>query len=100
MEIAKFIDFIVDDNKFKQEKYSPAGQIIVKPTEYIYESKPDYLIILAWVHAKNIIKNHTKFLNQGGSFIVCFPELKVINKRNLNDCKFCEKKTEGNNSLW
>ena len=85
MEIAKFINFIVDDNKFKQGKYSPAGQIIVKPTEYIYEAKPDYLIILAWVHSKNIIKNHIEFLNQGGSFIVCFPKLQVINKSNLNE---------------
>jgi SAM-dependent methyltransferase len=85
MEIAKFINFIVDDNKFKQGKYSPAGQIIVKPTEYIYKAKPDYLIILAWVHSKNIIKNHKKYLDQGGSFIVCFPELKVINKSNMND---------------
>ena len=56
MEIAKFINFIVDDNKFKQGKYSPAGQIIVKPTEYIYEAKPDYLIILAWVHSKILLK--------------------------------------------
>ena len=85
MEIAKFINFIVDDNKFKQGKYSPAGQIIVKPTEYIYEAKPDYLIILVWVHSKNIIKNHIEFLNQGGSFIVCFPKLQVINKSNLNE---------------
>ena len=58
---------------------------IVKPTEYIYEKKPDYLLILAWVHSKNIIKNHKKYLEEGGSFIVCFPELKVINKSNSDD---------------
>ena len=85
MEISKYLDFIVDDNKFKQDKYSPAGHIIVKPTEYIYEKKPDYLLILAWVHSKNIIKNHKKYLEEGGSFIVCFPELKVINKSNSDD---------------
>ena len=54
----------------------------MRPTKYIYEKRPDYLLILAWVHAKNIIKNHQKYLDMGGSFIVCFPELKVINKNN------------------
>ena len=51
MEIEKYLDFIVDDNKFKQDKYSPAGHIIVKPTEHIYEKK-HYLLILAWVYSK------------------------------------------------
>jgi len=85
MQIAKYIKFIVDDNKFKQGKYSPGSHILVKPTNYIYENKPDFLIILAWVHSKNIIRNHKKYLDQGGHFIVCFPKLKVITKNNINE---------------
>ena len=85
MQIAKYIKFIVDDNKFKQGKYSPGSHILVKPTDYIYENKPDFLIILAWVHSKNIIRNHKKYLDQGGHFIVCFPKLKIITKNNINE---------------
>ena len=80
MEIGKSIKYIVDDNQSKQGKYSPGDHILVRPTSYMYENFPDYMIILAWVHSKNIIKDHQKYLNMGGSFIVCFPELKIIKK--------------------
>ena len=82
MQIGSMIQYMVDDNEEKQGKYSPGDHILVRPAKYIYEKRPDYLLILAWVHAKNIIKNHQKYLDMGGSFIVCFPELKVINKNN------------------
>ena len=75
------IQYMVDDNEQKHNKYSPGDHILVRPTNYIYENKPDYLLILAWVHSKNIIKNNQKYLENGGSFIVCFPELKIISKK-------------------
>ena len=81
MQIGKLIQYMVDDNEQKHNKYSPGDHILVRPTNYIYEDKPDYLLILAWVHSKNIIKNHQKYLENGGSFIVCFPELKIISKK-------------------
>ncbi len=85
MQIGHLINYIVDDNEDKQGKYSPGDKIIVKPTDFIYEDMPDYLLILAWVHSKNIIKNHFKYLELGGSFIICFPKLKVINLENYNE---------------
>ena len=81
MQIGSMIEYMVDDNEQKQGKYSPGDHIIVRPTNYIYKKKPDYLVILAWVHSKNIIQNHQKYLEMGGSFIVCFPELEVISKK-------------------
>ena len=72
------INFIVDDNPEKQGKFTPGDHIIVKPTKTIYEKKPDYLFILAWVHAKKIIENNKKYLDEGGHLIVCFPEIKII----------------------
>ena len=78
MGIGKLLDFIVDDNPEKQGKFTPGDHIIVKPTKTIYEKKPDYLFILAWVHAKKIIENNKKYLDAGGHFIVCFPEIKII----------------------
>lgn len=80
MEIGDYIEYMVDDNLDKQGKYSPGDHILVRPTSYIYENFPDYMIILAWVHAKNIIENNQKYLDKGGAFIVCFPELKIIKK--------------------
>ena len=81
MQIGNMIEYMVDDNELKQGKYSPGDHILVRPTNYIYEKMPDYLVILAWVHSKNIIRNHQKYLEMGGSFIICFPELEVISKK-------------------
>ena len=80
MGLGKLIDYIVDDSDQKQGKYTPGDHIIVKSTSTIYEKKPDYIFILAWVHAKNIIENNQKYLDQGGHFITCFPEIKIIKK--------------------
>lgn len=80
MGLGKLIDYIVDDSTQKQGRYTPGDHIIVKPTNTLYKKKPDYVLILAWIHAKNIIKNNKKYLDQGGQFITCFPEIKYVKK--------------------
>ena len=80
MQLGNMINYIVDDNETKQGKYSPGDHIFIRPTSYIYENMPDYLLILAWIHKKNIIRDHQKYIQKGGSFIVCFPELEIISK--------------------
>jgi hypothetical protein len=81
MGIGKLLDFIVDDNPEKQGKFTPGDHILVRPTNAIFEKKPDYLFILAWVHAKKIIENNKRYLDEGGHFIICFPEIKIIGKK-------------------
>lgn len=83
MGIGKLLDFIVDDNPEKQGKFTPGDHILVKPTNTIYEKKPDYLFILAWIHAKKIIRDNKKYIDEGGHFIVCFPEVKIIGKKEI-----------------
>lgn len=72
------ISFIVDDHPQKVNKFSPGRRIPVLPTAELYNRKPDYVFILAWVHAKKIIASHSKYLEQGGRFVLCCPELQVI----------------------
>ena len=79
-DLGKILDYIVDDNPDKQGMYSPGYHIPVLPASAIYERNPDYIFILAWVHSKPIIKSHQAYLDQGGKFITCFPEIKVISK--------------------
>ena len=81
MGIGKLLDFIVDDNPEKQGKFTPGDHILVRPTKDIYEKKPDYIFILAWIHSKTIIKNNKRYLDEGGHFIICFPEIKIIGKK-------------------
>lgn len=77
-EIGKGLAYLVDDNKSKHNKFSPGDKLEVLPTHTIYEKKPDYLIMLAWLHADKIIQRHPDYLKQGGKFVRVFPKFEVI----------------------
>lgn len=70
--------FIVDDDPKKHNTYSPGFHIPTLPSEALYKSMPDYVVILAWRYIEPIIKKHQAFLKQGGHFIVPLPEIKII----------------------
>jgi SAM-dependent methyltransferase len=78
MNLGKVIRFIVDDSPDKQGKFSPGDHIPILPPQALYERKPDYAFILAWIHAPEIVENNQAFLKQGGKFILCLPEIQVI----------------------
>ena len=44
----------------------------------IYQKKPDYLLILAWNFADNIMERHRAFKEQGGRFILPMPEAQIL----------------------
>lgn len=78
MGLEHAIEYIVDDHPQKVNKFSPGSHIPVVPTSELLLRKPDYCFILAWIHADKIIANNRAYLEQGGRFIVCCPELKVV----------------------
>lgn len=77
-ELASFMEYLVDDNPLKHGRYSPGHHLPVYPSEKLYEDGPDYVIVLAWQHQKNIIERHREFLNSGGKFLVPLPHLRMI----------------------
>ena len=79
-EIGKLIDHLYDDNDEKHFKFSPGDQIEVLPTNLISKNKPDYLIILAWIHADKIIQKNSEYLKKGGSFLRFYPKVEMIKK--------------------
>ena len=52
--------------------------IPVDNSERIYEDKPDYMLILAWNFADEIMEQQAKFKEMGGQFIVPVPEVKIV----------------------
>ena len=71
------IDYIVDDSPIKQNMFIPGKNIEILPVSTLYEKKPDYVIILVWNFAKNIMERNQKFIEQGGKFIVPIPEIAI-----------------------
>lgn len=74
------VDFIADDNPLKQDMFTPGLHVPVLPAAEIYNQKPDYVVILAWNFADSIMKMQQRYLDEGGTFIIPLPELRVVHK--------------------
>lgn len=77
-ELGGLVSFMVDDYPAKQNTYSPGHHIPVHAPDAIYERKPDYILILAWRYADNIINKHRTYLDRGGHFVIPLPTLRVV----------------------
>lgn len=76
--LAGSLEFLLDDHPDKVGRYSPGHHLPVLPTLELYQRRPDYVVILAWIHAKKIIAQHQRFLEEGGRFVVCCPDIQVV----------------------
>lgn len=77
-ELNDTLAYLIDENPIKLHTYSPGKHLrVVHPSE-ISVQKPDYILILAWRFAKQIIDSNQHFLNHGGHFIVPLPTLQVV----------------------
>jgi len=74
----ELIEFIADLSPMKQNKFTPGTHIPVYSPERIYEIKPDYMLILAWNFADEIMKQQSRFKQMGGKFIIPVPEVRII----------------------
>ncbi|MFH1393812.1 MAG: class I SAM-dependent methyltransferase [Candidatus Micrarchaeota archaeon] len=72
------IDFAVDKSPFKQNLLTPGMHIPVYPVEKLKEQKVDYLLILAWNFADEIMRQQAEFRESGGKFIIPVPEPKIV----------------------
>jgi len=76
-ELGNYLEYIVDDNKNKINKYVSYYNIPICSSETIKNNKPDYVVILAWIHTEKIsrlIKN----IDNGIKVISLFPNISVI----------------------
>jgi SAM-dependent methyltransferase len=72
------LDYISDTTPFKQGQYTPGMHIPVVSDEKFHEDPPDYVLLLAWNYADDILKKEANYRNSGGKFIIPIPEPKVV----------------------
>ena len=72
------IDFVVDANPNKQDKFLPASHIPVVNEDHLKKEKPDFIIIFPW-NIKDEIFNQLNYVKEwGGKFVIPIPTLEVI----------------------
>ena len=73
------LDYIIDDNKLKQNKFSPGSKIPIKHINFLKKFKEDlYFIPLAWNFYKEIKKRVLRVRKKNNDkFIIFFPKFKI-----------------------
>jgi len=77
-ELGDVLDYLVDENPLKQGLFSPGHHIPVVPSDRIYETRPDFVLILAWNFAESIMRQHKPYREQGGQFIIPMPKPRIV----------------------
>ncbi|OGS05336.1 MAG: hypothetical protein A3G41_05275 [Elusimicrobia bacterium RIFCSPLOWO2_12_FULL_59_9] len=72
------LDFIADKSRLKQGLFTPGQHIPVVPAEKILQAQPDYLLLLAWNFAEEIMQEQGEYIRRGGKFIVPVPRVRII----------------------
>ncbi|MDX1508863.1 MAG: class I SAM-dependent methyltransferase, partial [Woeseiaceae bacterium] len=72
------IEYIVDDTPEKIGRYSPGTGIPIVSRDTLAAEPPDYLVILAWNFAKDIIAGTADYAAAGGRYILPIPAFRVV----------------------
>ena len=71
------LDYTVDKNPAKQNKYLPGSRIPIYPIEKIQDDKPQYILILPWNLQEEIKEQMQTIKTWGGHFITLIPEIEI-----------------------
>lgn len=72
------LDFVVDRSTEKQGRLVPGVRLPILAPEALLEKKPDYVLLLTWNFADEILAQQKPYRDGGGKFIVPIPEVKVV----------------------
>lgn len=74
----ELLDYIADRSTLKQGLYTPGMHIPVVSPARLLSDQPDYLLLLAWNFAEEILKQQIEYRRRGGNFIIPVPRVQII----------------------
>ena len=73
-----FLEYTVDRSPHKQGNFLPGSRIPIFAPEKIFETRPDYLLILPWNLREEIMDQMSGIRAWGGKFVTPIPEVRVF----------------------
>ena len=70
--------FVADRSTYKYGRFMPGSRLPIEPPGRILETQPDYVLLLAWNLADEIIAQQAEYRRRGGKFIIPLPAVRVV----------------------
>lgn len=72
------LPFVCDAAAAKQGKYMPGSHIPILPPSALGQAHPDYVLILPWNIASEVIQQNAELAELGARFVTAIPKLEIL----------------------
>jgi len=72
------VPYTVDKSPHKLDLLTPGMHLPVLPVSTLLDEQPDYVLILAWNFAEEIMRQQQEYRDRGGQFIIPLPEPVIV----------------------